>query len=126
MEPQRLGSAAGGGIIGALIGVLVSIWWLDSAPVGATVILCDGHWGGPRLRPGDSCLGVARRVAHVALVNLRQSLDLAQEFGDAVYRDLGGGVHDVERHGRSRGYPDARLPGSPVADCRSRARVPVC
>ncbi len=38
MEPQRLGSAAGGGIIGALIGVLVSIWWLDSAPVGATVI----------------------------------------------------------------------------------------
>ena len=38
MEPQRLGSAAGGGIIGALIGVLVSIWSLDSAPVGATVI----------------------------------------------------------------------------------------
>jgi hypothetical protein len=37
MEPQRLGSAAGGGIIGALIGVLVSIWWLDSAPVGTTV-----------------------------------------------------------------------------------------
>ena len=90
MEPQRLGSAAGGGIIGSLIGVLVSIWWLDSAPVGATVILCDGHWGGPRLRPGDSCLGVARRVAHVALVNLRQSLDLAQEFGDAVQLDLGG------------------------------------
>ena len=37
MEPQRLGSAAGGGIIGALIGVLVSIWWLDSTPVGTTV-----------------------------------------------------------------------------------------
>ncbi len=37
MEPQRLGSAAGGGIIGALIGVLVSIWWLDSVPVGTTV-----------------------------------------------------------------------------------------
>jgi len=37
MEPQRSGSAAGGGIIGALIGVLVSIWWLDSAPVGTTV-----------------------------------------------------------------------------------------
>src|SRR6266516_807568 len=27
-----------------------------------------------------------------------------EEFGDAVYRDLGGGVHDVERDGRSRGY----------------------
>ena len=38
MEPQRLGSAAGGGIIGALIGVLVSIWRLDSTPVGAPVI----------------------------------------------------------------------------------------
>ena len=40
MEPQRLGSAAGGGVIGALIGVLVSIasiWWPDSAPVGTTV-----------------------------------------------------------------------------------------
>ena len=37
MEPQRSGSAAGGGIIGALIGVLVSIWWLDSTPVGMTV-----------------------------------------------------------------------------------------
>jgi len=37
MEPRRLGSAAGGGIIGALIGVLVSIWSLDSAPVGTTV-----------------------------------------------------------------------------------------
>ena len=38
MEPQRLGSAAGGGIIGALIGVLVSIWWLDSVRVGTTVV----------------------------------------------------------------------------------------
>ncbi len=38
MEPQRLGSTAGGGIIGALIGVLVSMWWLDSVPVGTTVV----------------------------------------------------------------------------------------
>ncbi len=45
MEPQRLGSAAGGGIIGALIGVLVSIWWLDSAPVGATVIYATATGG---------------------------------------------------------------------------------
>src|SRR5207244_690025 len=55
----------------------------------------------------------------------QQRLHLAQSSGDAVHLDLGGSVHDVERHRRSRGYPDARLPGSPVADCRSRARVPV-
>ncbi len=77
MEPQRLGSAAGGGVIGALIGVLVSIasiWWPDSAPVGTTVAYATA-WGGPGLRPGDSCLGVGRRSAHVPLVNLQQPLD---------------------------------------------------
>ena len=38
MEPQRLGSAAGGGIIGSLIGVLVSMCWQDSVPVGTTIV----------------------------------------------------------------------------------------
>ncbi len=40
---------------------------------------------------------------------------LAQQLGDAVQLDLGGGALDVERQGRSRGYPDATLLGSSVA-----------
>ena len=59
-------------------------------PSGHDGCLCHGHWGGPGRLPGDSSLGVARRSAHVPLVNLQQPLDLPQEFGDVVQRDLRG------------------------------------
>src|SRR6266481_3151065 len=76
MEPQRLGSAAGGSIIGALIGVLVSIWWLDSTPVGTTVAKrrplgtgCQGRFSEPP--PGEgSGLGFGAR--HAELPQLQQ------------------------------------------------------